>query len=48
MDLYVSTDLKTMTAIWMGMDSVPAAVADERLLLTGGRRLTGDIQVARP
>ena len=43
-DLYVSTDLKTMTAIWMGLDSVPAAVASGRLLLTGDRRIASDMQ----
>jgi hypothetical protein len=42
-DLYVATDLRTMTAIWMGYESVRAAVAAERLLLTGDRRLAADI-----
>ena len=37
-DLYVSTDLKTMTAIWMGLENVRTAVSAERLLLTGDRR----------
>jgi DNA-binding HxlR family transcriptional regulator len=44
-DLYVSTDLRTMTAIWMGMDSVRAAVAARRMLLTGERGLIADMQV---
>lgn len=43
-DLYVATDLKTMTAIWMGLDTVRAAVTEERLLLTGDRRLAADLQ----
>lgn len=43
-DLYVATDLRTMTAIWMGLDTVRAAVASERLLLTGDRRLAADMQ----
>jgi DNA-binding HxlR family transcriptional regulator len=43
-DLYVSTDLRTMTAIWMGLDTVRAAVASERLLLTGDRQLAANIQ----
>src|SRR3954451_7526363 len=34
-DLYVSVDLRTMTAIWMGLDTVRAAVASRRMLLTG-------------
>src|SRR6185436_10151757 len=34
-DLYVSVDLRTMTAIWMGLDTVRAAVAGKRMLLTG-------------
>jgi len=38
-DLYVSTDLRTMTAIWMGLDTVRAASRSERLLLTGDRQL---------
>jgi DNA-binding HxlR family transcriptional regulator len=43
-DLFVSTDLRTMTAIWMGLDNVRAAVADGRLLLTGDRQLAADMQ----
>jgi DNA-binding HxlR family transcriptional regulator len=43
-DLYVSTDLRTMTAIWMGLESVRAAQAAERLMLTGDRRLAADMQ----
>jgi DNA-binding HxlR family transcriptional regulator len=42
-DLYVATDLRTMTAIWMGLDKVAAAVADRRLLLTGDRRLADSL-----
>lgn len=38
-DLYVSTDLRTMTAIWMGHETVAAALADERLILTGDAEL---------
>jgi hypothetical protein len=33
-----------MTAIWMGLDNVRAAVADGRLLLTGDRQLAADMQ----
>jgi len=43
-DLYVSTDLRTMTAIWMGLDNVRAARAQRRLMLTGDRRLAVDMQ----
>jgi DNA-binding HxlR family transcriptional regulator len=43
-DLYVSTDLRTMTAIWMGLDSVRAARAQRRLLLTGDKGLAADMQ----
>jgi DNA-binding HxlR family transcriptional regulator len=44
-DLYVSVDLRTMTAIWMGMDTVHAAVAAGRMILTGSRKLAGAAQV---
>jgi hypothetical protein len=43
-DLYVSTDLRTMTAIWMGWDNVRNAVRNERMMLTGDRRLATDMQ----
>lgn len=43
-DLYVSTDLRTMTAIWMGMDTVRRAQSAERLALTGDRQLAADMQ----
>jgi DNA-binding HxlR family transcriptional regulator len=43
-DLYVSSDLKTMTAIWMGLDTVRAAVRDDRVKLTGDRKLAADMQ----
>ena len=43
-DLYVSTNLRTMTAIWMGLDTVRAALAAERMLLTGDRQLAANIQ----
>lgn len=44
-DLYVSVDLRTMTAIWMGLDSVRAAVGSERMMLTGNRQLASAMQV---
>jgi DNA-binding HxlR family transcriptional regulator len=43
-DLYVGCDLKTMTAIWMGLDSVRSALSDDRLKLTGDRKLASNIQ----
>ncbi|MFL5296769.1 MAG: winged helix-turn-helix transcriptional regulator [Phenylobacterium sp.] len=43
-DLYVSTDLRSMTAIWMGLDSVRTAVASGRLLLTGDPALAKAMQ----
>jgi len=43
-DLYVSTDLRTMTAIWMGLETVRNAVRAQRLLLTGDRKLAAAMQ----
>jgi DNA-binding HxlR family transcriptional regulator len=43
-DLYVATDLRTMTAIWMGLDSVAAAKAAGRMALTGDRKLAAGMQ----
>jgi DNA-binding HxlR family transcriptional regulator len=43
-DLYVSTDLPMMTAIWMGLDTVRAALGSERLHLTGDHQLAAKMQ----
>jgi DNA-binding HxlR family transcriptional regulator len=43
-DLFVTTDLRTMTAIWMGLDSVRSAAASGRMMLTGDRQLAADMQ----
>jgi DNA-binding HxlR family transcriptional regulator len=43
-DLYVSVDLRTMTAIWMGLDTVRAALANRRMVLTGDRKLGAAMQ----
>jgi DNA-binding HxlR family transcriptional regulator len=43
-DLFVSCDLRTMTAIWMGHDTVRAAVAARRLVLTGDKKLAANMQ----
>lgn len=44
-DLYVSVDLRTMTAIWMGHETVRRALDDGRLVLTGDETLAADIQI---
>ena len=41
-DLYVSTDLRTMTAIWMGLTTV--AKEAEKITLTGNRDIAGKMQ----
>src|SRR5689334_21199213 len=43
-ELYVSVDLRTMTAIWMGLDTVRAAVGAGRMLLTGDRQIASSMQ----
>ncbi|QQO21005.1 helix-turn-helix transcriptional regulator [Bradyrhizobium diazoefficiens] len=43
-DLYVSVDLRTMTAIWMGLDTIRAAVSNGRMMLTGDRRIASSMQ----
>jgi DNA-binding HxlR family transcriptional regulator len=43
-DLYVSTDLRTMTAIWMGLATVRDSVANGKLRLTGDRTLASHMQ----
>ena len=43
-DLYVSVDLRSMTAIWMGLDTVQAAVASKRMVLTGSKELARNMQ----
>jgi DNA-binding HxlR family transcriptional regulator len=43
-DLYVSVDLRTMTAIWMGLDTVRVALANRRMMLTGNRQLAAAMQ----
>jgi DNA-binding HxlR family transcriptional regulator len=43
-DLFVTVDLRTMTAIWMGVDTVQAALASNRMVLTGNRELARNMQ----
>jgi DNA-binding HxlR family transcriptional regulator len=42
--LYVSVDLRTMTAIWMGLDTVRAAVGSGRMTVTGDRKIASAMQ----
>jgi DNA-binding HxlR family transcriptional regulator len=44
-DLYASVDLRTMTAIWMGLDTVRTAVASQRMILTGSKPLAASMQI---
>lgn len=43
-DLYSESSLRTMTAIWMGLDTVEKAVNDGRLDLTGPREIAARMQ----
>ena len=43
-DLYVTADLRTMTAIWIGVATVRGAIAEKKLMLTGDPRLATKIQ----
>lgn len=43
-DLYVDTDLRTMTSIWMGLTTVAAEAAADRLQLTGDGSLQRSMQ----
>jgi hypothetical protein len=43
-DLFSRSDLRTMTAIWMGLDTVAKAVADERLALIGDQEVAKKMQ----
>jgi DNA-binding HxlR family transcriptional regulator len=44
-DLYVTTDLRTMTEVWMGYTTVARAKADERLIMSGDRQLEDTLQI---
>jgi DNA-binding HxlR family transcriptional regulator len=44
-DLFVTCELKTMTAVWMGLTTVTAEIQGERLVLTGDAELSRSIQV---
>jgi len=43
-DLYVSADLRAMTAIWMGYETVRGAVERGTVILTGDPRLAAQMQ----
>ncbi|PLX40354.1 MAG: transcriptional regulator [Hyphomicrobiales bacterium] len=43
-DLYVTTDLRTMTEIWLGLSTVAKARENERLILTGDKGLEQAMQ----
>ena len=43
-DLFSRCDLRTMTAIWMGLDTVSKAVADDRLVLIGDMEVAKNMQ----
>ena len=43
-DLYLSTDLRTMTEIWMGYITVTRAKSDARLNITGNRQLEASLK----
>jgi DNA-binding HxlR family transcriptional regulator len=42
-DLYLSTDLRTMTEIWMGYTTIARAKQQDRLTPTGSRQLEADM-----
>ena len=44
-DLYVSTDLRTMTKIWMGLESLSKAYDAEDILLTGNKDLEEKMKI---
>jgi len=43
-DMYSESSLRTMTAIWMGLDTVEKAVREGRLDLTGSREIAARMQ----
>jgi len=44
-DLYVTTDLRTMTGIWMGLDTISKAIKKDKFALIGDRALADMVQV---
>lgn len=43
-DLFVKADLKAMTAVWMGLETMAAACADGRIMLTGDEQLAKSLE----
>ena len=43
-DLFVSTDLRTMTEIWLGYTAIGTASEDGRLVLTGNSKLAAELR----
>jgi DNA-binding HxlR family transcriptional regulator len=43
-DLYLVTDLRTMTEIWMGYTTITRAKSDEKLVVTGSRELEAGLE----
>lgn len=44
-DLYVSAELRAMTAVWMGLESFLQAKTDGRIVLTGDDKLAGSLHL---
>lgn len=44
-DLYVTSDLRTMTCVWMGWMPVREAISAGKITLTGNRQLAEDVQI---
>ena len=42
--LYDTSDLKTMTSIWLGLETVRRAVQDRHLKLVGDKHLSSTMQ----
>lgn len=43
-DLYLSTDLRTMTEVWMGYTAIARAKDEGRIIITGSRQLEADLR----
>jgi len=43
-DLYLVTDLRTMTEIWMGYTAIAQAKAKDKLVVTGSRQIENNLQ----
>lgn len=43
-DLYVSTNVRTLTEIWLGYAAIGAVIEDGRLVLIGNRMLAADLR----